>query len=146
MRNSGPAAKPLTYGRPIRLEDAKAVMEAAEAEARKNGWPMVIAVVDSGGHLVMLHRCDDAQLGSVAVARLKAETVAKFKRPTKAVEDALASGAINLRLLTVPDMAAIDGGLPLLRGDEVVGAIGVSGMLPLQDAQVAAAGVAALAG
>ena len=72
MHNSGSAAKPLTYGRPIRLEDARMVMEAAEAEARRNGWPMVIAIVDSGGHLVMLHRCDDAQLGSLAVARLKA--------------------------------------------------------------------------
>jgi uncharacterized protein GlcG (DUF336 family) len=146
MHNSGSAAKPLTYGRPIRLEDARMVMEAAEAEARRNGWPMVIAIVDSGGHLVMLHRCDDAQLGSLAVARLKAETAAKFKRPTKAVEDALASGAVNLRLLTVPDVTAIDGGLPLVRGEEVVGAIGVSGMLPVQDAEVAAAGVAALAG
>ena len=146
MHNSGPAAKSLSYGRPIRLEDAKTVMAAAEAEARRHDWPMVIAIVDSGGHLVMLHRSDDAQLGSLAVARLKAETAARFKRPTKAVEDALASGAVNLRLLTVPDVAAIDGGLPLVRGEEIVGAIGVSGMLPHQDAQVAAAGVAALAG
>lgn len=84
--------------------------------------------------------------GAVSRSRLKAETAVRFKRPTKAVEDALASGAVNLRLLTVPDVAAIDGGLPLARGEEIVGAIGASGMLPHQDAQVAAAGVSALTG
>ena len=66
------------YGEPISLDQAKAVMEAAEAEAAREGWPMVIAIVDSGANLVMLHRMDQAQLGSILVAQQKAETAVQL--------------------------------------------------------------------
>jgi glc operon protein GlcG len=131
------------YGAPISLADAKVVVAAAEREAIANGFAVIIAVVDSAAQLVLLERLDHAQLGSVAVAISKAETAVRFKRPTKAFEDALSKGELNLRLLTLPGITAVDGGIPLLRDGKIVGAIGVSGMLPQQDAQVASAGAGA---
>ena len=138
-------ALPPPYGLPIALSDACRVMGAAEAEARAHRWPMVIAIVGSGGHLVMLHALDQAQHGSVTVAQAKAETALNFRRPSKIFEDAVASGSLGLRLLGMSNMLPLDGGLPLIVDGRVVGAIGVSGMHSTQDAQVAAAGVAALA-
>lgn len=134
---------PPEYGLSITLSQAKKVMEAAEKEAAKNGWPMVIAIVDTGGHLVMLHRADQAQLGSVTVARLKAETAVRFRRPTKVFEDGIAAG--GNRLLSLPDVLALEGGLPIMHAGKVVGGIGVSGMQSSQDAEVARAGLAAIA-
>jgi len=132
------------YGAPITLVRAGAVMAAAEAEAIANDWPMVIAIVGSGGHLVMLHALDQAQHASVAVAQAKAETAVNFRRPSKLFEDAVASGSLGLRLLGLSNLMPLDGGLPLLIDGCVVGAIGVSGMQSTQDAQVAAAGAATL--
>jgi uncharacterized protein GlcG (DUF336 family) len=132
------------YGEPISLDRAKAVMEAAEAEAAREGWPVVIAIVDSGGNLVMLHRMDQAQLGSIEIARLKAETALRFRRPTKAFEDRLAEGGAALRILAMPGVAPLEGGLPLVRDGAIVGAIGVSGVQPHEDAQVARAGLVVL--
>ena len=136
-----PVPQTLEYGPPISLELAKQVVAAAEVEALARGWPMVIAVVDSGGHLVVLHKLDHAQLGSVAVAQAKAETALRFKRPTKIFEDAIAGGGLGLRLLAMKDICPLEGGLPLLRNGKIIGAIGVSGMQSTQDAEVAAAGV-----
>jgi len=136
-----PVPQTLEYGPPISLELAKQVVAAAEVEALARGWPMVIAVVDSGGHLVVLHKLDHAQLGSVAVAQAKAETALRFKRPTKIFEDAIAGGGLGLRLLAMNDICPLEGGLPLLRNGKIIGAIGVSGMQSTQDAEVAAAGV-----
>jgi uncharacterized protein GlcG (DUF336 family) len=119
-------------------------MEAAEAEAEKSGWPMVIAIVDSGGRLVMLHRLDQAQLGSIEVAWRKAETAALFRRPTKVMDEALAAGGAGLRFLSVPGVIAVEGGIPLFADGKVIGAIGVSGMQSSQDAQVARAGAEAI--
>lgn len=119
-------------------------MAAAEAEAERHDWPMVIAIVDTGGHLVMLHRMEQAQIGSVAIAQAKAETAAKFRRSTKAFQDAIAEGGAGLRMLSMDGVSALDGGLPLMLRGEVVGAIGVSGMQSGQDAEVARAGAAAL--
>ena len=144
--SSVPPQLPLPYGPPLSLDLAKCIMAAAEAEAAANHWPMVIAVVDSGGHLLMLHRLDQAQHGSTSVAQFKAETAVNFRRPTKVFEDALASGGLGLRLLSMSNLSALEGGLPLIVDGQVVGAIGVSGMQSTQDAQVAAAGVAALQG
>ena len=135
---------PPNYGKPISLEAAKKVMAAAEAEAAKNQWPMVIAIVDSTGHMVMLHRMDQAQYASSKVAPLKAETALDFRRPTKAFEDQIAGGGAGVRVVTLPDILALEGGLPILQNGEVIGAIGVSGMRSDQDAQVARAGIAAL--
>ena len=134
----------IRYGPPLTLAEAKDVVAAAEREAIARGFAVIIAVVDSSAQLVLLERLDHAQFGSIAVAIAKAETAVRFKRPTKAFEDALSQGSINARLLTVPGIAAIDGGIPLMSDGQLVGAIGVAGMLPEQDAQVAAAGAAAL--
>ncbi len=139
-----PAPRPLEYGAPISLEAAKRVMAAAEAEAHANGWPMVIAIVDSGGNMVMLHSLDHAQHGSVAIAQEKARCAANFKRATKTFEDAVAEGGYNLRILAAPGMLPLEGGLPLIAGGSIVGAIGVSGMRSTQDGEVAAAGAQAL--
>ena len=141
-----PLTFPPKYGAPISLEVAKLVMTAAEAEALANQWPMTIAIVDSGGHLVLLHRMDQTNLGSLSVAQIKAETAVFFRRPTKAFEDAVAGGGLGLRLLSTAGHCAIEGGLPLLVGGELVGAIGVSGVQSSQDAQVATAGANALLG
>ena len=137
-------ARPPSYGTPISLAAAKKVMAAAEAEAERRDWPMVIAIVDSTGHLVMLHKMDQAQLGSVAIAQAKAETAVNFRRPTKAFQDAIAEGGAGLRMLSMSGVSALEGGLPLMVEGEVVGGIGVSGMQSGQDAEVARAGIAAL--
>jgi uncharacterized protein GlcG (DUF336 family) len=143
MTNTTPAGV-LRYGRPINLEQAKHVAAAAEACATANGWAMVIAIVDCAANMVVLHRQDHAQTGSIAVALAKAKSAAQFKRPTKVFEDALAAGGLGWRLLSTPGACALEGGLPLVRNGEVIGAIGVSGMQSTQDAEAAAAGVAAL--
>lgn len=137
-------SRPPSYGAPIALAEAARVMAAAEAEAVRNDWPMVIAIVGSGGHLVMLHALDDAQHGSVAVAQAKAETAVNFRRPSKLFEEAVEAGGLGLRVLAMSNLLPLDGGLPLIVDGCVIGAIGVSGMQSTQDAQVAAAGVAAL--
>ena len=133
------------YGPPIALSAAKVVLAAAEAEAEANGWAAVIAIVDSTGHLAALHRMDQSNLGAVALSQRKAETAAKFRRPTKVYEDLVSGGAAGLRLLSVAsELIALEGGLPLIQDGVLVGAIGVSGMQSFQDGQVAAAGARAL--
>lgn len=135
----------IPYGPPLSLDTARMIASAAEAEAKVNGWPMVIAVMDSGANLVVLHKMDQAQTGSVPIAQAKAESTVRFKRPTKVFEEALTAGGINLRLLATQGACPLEGGLPLLLGGQLVGAIGVSGMQSTQDAQVAAAGAKAMA-
>jgi glc operon protein GlcG len=132
--------QPLEYGPPISLEEAKHVVAAAQAEATQNGWAMVIAVLDSGGHLVVLHKMDHAQFGSISIAQKKALTAVNFKRPTKVFEDAVAAGGIGLRMLSAEEVCALEGGLPLVREGKLVGAIGVSGAQSAQDGVVALAG------
>ena len=134
---------PQPYGAPISLADAKKAMAAAEAEATKNGWGVAIAIVDSGANLVMLQRLDNAQLSSVRIAEQKARTAAEFRRPTKVFEDAVAGGGIGLRVLSFGASVA-EGGVPIVSGGKVIGAIGVSGVQSHQDAQVAQAGADAL--
>jgi uncharacterized protein GlcG (DUF336 family) len=119
-------------------------MAAAEAEARANGWPMAIAIADSTGHLVLFQKLDQTNLGAVAIAQRKAEATVMFRRATKVFEDVvMAPGGV--RLLSIgPELIAVEGGVPLLEGGLLVGAIGVSGMQSTQDGQVAAAGARAL--
>jgi uncharacterized protein GlcG (DUF336 family) len=136
--------RPLHYGEPITLALAIAVLEAAVAEAAVREWPMVIAIVDSGGHLVALHRMDQAQHGSVLVAQQKAKTAVDFRRPTVSFESVLAEGGMHLLLLAMTNLIPLEGGVPLVIEGKVVGAIGVSGMQSAQDGQIAAAGVAVL--
>ncbi len=137
------AQEPIPYGEPIKLEAALKLVSAAEAEARKNKWPVAIAVVDGSGFLVAFHRIDNTQLGSIEIAVEKAKTSAKFRRPTKYFEDAVAQGGVGLRSLAI-GVIPIDGGLPILSEGKLIGAIGVSGVRPDQDAQVAKAGLTAL--
>jgi uncharacterized protein GlcG (DUF336 family) len=135
---------PPPYGAPITLEQAKKAMAAAEAEARKNNWPVVIAIVDSGGHLVMLQRLE-AQNASIDIAIGKASTAVNFRRPTKALEDSLAAGGTSVRILAVKGAYPLQGGLPIVVDGRIVGGIGVSGVLATQDEVVAKAGLDALA-
>jgi uncharacterized protein GlcG (DUF336 family) len=138
------AAPPSTpYGAPIDIAAAKKAMAAAEAEAVKHNWSVAIAIVDSGANLVLLHRLDNAQLSSVRIAEQKARTAAEFRRPTKVFEDAVAGGGVGLRVLTFGASVA-EGGVPVVAGGKVIGAIGVSGVQSHQDAQVAQAGADAV--
>lgn len=134
----------LPYGAPIPLAEAKRVLAAAQAEAAKNNWNVAIAIVDSGGHLVAFERTDTTQYGSVEVALEKARTSAAFRRSTKAFQDIVAAGGEGLRLLKLAGSTPIEGGLPLVSGGKIVGAIGVSGVTSAQDGQIAAAGTAVL--
>ncbi len=125
----------------IDLAEAKRIAAASEAEAVRNNWNVVIAIVDAGGHLLYLQRQGGTQLGSVDVAIAKAKSALMFKRPTKIWEAMLAEGRIGL--LAMPNLLPLEGGLPLMIDDVVVGAIGVSGVKSSEDAQIAVAGAAA---
>lgn len=130
----------LTQKATLTLAGAKAIAAAAEAEAGKNRWPVVIAVVDDGGHLLLIERMDQAQLGSIDVAIGKARSAVLFKRDTKQWEETLKAG--RLAPLAFPDLLPAEGGIPIQVNGQIVGAIGVSGVKPDQDAQVARAGAA----
>jgi glc operon protein GlcG len=138
-------APPPEYGSPITLEQAKKVMAGAEAEAVKNKWPVVITIVDAGGNVMMVQRLDNAQFGSVEVAREKAFSAVAFRRPTKAFQDLVGQGGANLRLLNLTGASVLEGGIPIVVGGKLIGAIGVSGVTSQQDAQIGQAGIDALA-
>lgn len=123
------------------LEAAKQIASAAEAEARKNRWNVVIAIVDDGANLVYLQKMDETQIGSIEVAQEKARTAVKFKRPSKALEDAVKGG--RQVVLKLPGALPVEGGIPLMLDGKVVGAIGVSGVQSNEDGIIAAAGVEA---
>lgn len=140
-----PAQSPTPYGAPLTLEQARKALAAAETEALKNNWNMVIAIVDSGGHLVLLERLENTAYGSVEVARQKAQGAVAFRRPTSAFQNLIAQGGEHVRLLNLTgDAGVLEGGVPIVVGGRMVGAIGVSGGSSKQDAQVAQAGADAL--
>jgi uncharacterized protein GlcG (DUF336 family) len=126
----------------VSLEDARKAATAAAVEAKKNKWNVSIAVVDDGGHLIYFERIDEASIASVDVAIGKAHSAVVYKRPTKALEDAIAGGRIAV--LALPGSMPLEGGLPIFIDGKVVGAIGVSGVKSSEDAQAAKAGVDAL--
>jgi glc operon protein GlcG len=134
---------PAPYGAPMSLDAAKKAMSASEAEAKKNNWPVAIAILDTTGSLVMLQKLDNTQTGSVEIAIGKARTALDFRRPSKALQDVVAGGGAGLRLLSVRNMLTLEGGVPVIVDGKVVGAVGVSGVTSEQDAQVAMAGAAA---
>ena len=136
--------KPLPYGRPITLAQAKKMMQAAEAEALKNQWPVAIVIADSSGSLVLAKRLDHTQHSSMSIATGKAMTAVNFRRPTKMFQDGIAAGGEGLRFMAVPGVTPLEGGFPIIENDEVIGGIGVSGVMSHQDAQVAQAGMAAI--
>jgi len=141
---SASAATP-PYGPPITLDQAKRAMAAAELEAAKNSWQVAITILDSGGNMVIFHKVDNTQLASIGASEGKANTALRFKRPSKALDDAIAAGGAGLRLLAVKDITPLEGGIPIVVEGKIVGAIGVSGALSSQDAQIAKAGGDALA-
>jgi len=139
---AGTASGELLTKKSLSLEDAKKAAAGAAAEARKNHWKMAIAVVDDGGHLIYFERIDDTQVGSIGVSIGKARTAMDFRRPTKALEDAVNAG--QNAILSFPNVLPREGGLPVVVDGKVVGAIGVSGGKSSEDAQVANAGIDAL--
>jgi uncharacterized protein GlcG (DUF336 family) len=137
MAPQPPATPP--YGPPINFETAQRAMAAAEVEASKLNAAVVIAIIDSGGRTVMLHRLDGVQHVSIRLAEGKARTALEFRRPTKAIEDAVARGGAALRFLALDGITPIDGGVPIVVDGKVIGAVGVSGVGAGQDAQIAQA-------
>ena len=125
----------------IDLATAKKIAEAAEAEAKANGWNVVIAIVDDGGHLMYLQR-EKVQLGSIEVAITKAKVAVMFRRSTKFWEETVASGRQGY--LAMPGMLPIEGGLPLEFEGDIIGGIGVSGVKSQEDGQIAKAGLEVL--
>jgi uncharacterized protein GlcG (DUF336 family) len=132
------------YGNNVTLEQARKAMAAAEAEARKNNWPVAIAIVDTAGNLVLYQRADNTQTASVQVAQDKAISAAIYRRTTKVMQDAVAGGGAGVRFMNLTRASVVEGGVPLTVDGKILGAIGVSGVTSDQDGQVAAAGVNAL--
>jgi uncharacterized protein GlcG (DUF336 family) len=129
------------YGAPISLSRAQAAIEAARAEAEKHGWPLNIAVVDSGANLVAFARMDGAQLASIAVSEHKARAAASFRRPTRVFEEALQKSDMKY-VLTIDGVIASRGGIPLIEDGKLIGAIGCSGGTGSQDEVACLAGAA----
>lgn len=135
---------PLMYGAPIPLDAAKKAAAAAAAEARKNNWMMAIAIVDTAGELVYFEKLDGTQAASVDIALDKARSSARYKRATKAFQDELAKGGEGLRFLALRGAVGAEGGVPIVMGGRLVGAIGVSGGTGQQDGMAASAGAKAI--
>jgi uncharacterized protein GlcG (DUF336 family) len=123
-------------------DDIKRIAAAAEAEAKKNHWPVTIAIADDGGHLLWLQRMDGAAASSAYIAPEKARTAALGRRESKVYEDMINQGRTSF--LSVPLLGMLEGGVPIMVDGQVVGAVGVSGVKSAEDAQVARAGIAAL--
>ncbi|MCE2968696.1 MAG: heme-binding protein [Burkholderiales bacterium] len=123
-------------------DDVKRIAAAAEAEAKKNHWPVTIAIADDGGHLLWLQRMDGAAASSAYIAPEKARTAALGRRESKVYEDMINQGRTSF--LSVPLLGMLEGGVPIMVDGQVVGAVGVSGVKSAEDAQVARAGIAAL--
>ena len=127
----------------LTLDVAKQIAAAAEAEAIKNSWPVAVSIVDPGGQLIYFQKLDDTQIGSVEVSIAKARCAALFKRPSKALADVVTGG--NVGMMSLPGSIPVEGGVPLYVDGQIVGAIGISGVMSNQDGIVAQAGVTALA-
>jgi glc operon protein GlcG len=134
----------IPYGISISTDAAKKVAAAAIAEARKNNWAMAVAVVDTGGFLVYFERMQDTQVGSVELAVEKAKTAALFRRPTKSFQDTVAGGGEGLRILRLTGAIPVEGGIPIIVGGKLIGAVGASGGSSDQDGRTAQAGSAAM--
>jgi len=127
----------------LSLDDAKKMVAAGQAFAKQNGWRMAIAVVDSGGHPILVERMDGAQRSASRISAEKAWTAVMYQRPSKAFEDVVQGG--RLVVMTLPGVTTVEGGLPVIVDGQYIGAIGVSGAKSPEDSQVAKAGLDALA-
>jgi glc operon protein GlcG len=132
----------LTVKQCLTLEVVKLIAAAANAEALRNNWKVSIAIVDDGANLLYLERLDGAQISSTDVALGKARTAMRYKRPSKALEEAVAGG--RTALVGVEGITPLQGAVPIIHDGNIIGAIGVSGVLPSQDEQIAAAGASIL--
>ena len=127
----------------LELADLKTIAAAAEAEALRNQWAVTIAIVDDGGHLLWLQRLDGAPAISAHIAPAKANTAALGRRESKVYEDVINGGRYSF--LSAPDIKGmLEGGVPIVKDGQVIGAVGVSGVKSSEDAQIARAGIAAL--
>ena len=127
----------------LELADVKAIAAGAEAEAIKNNWAVTIAIVDDGGHLLWLQRLDGAPPLSSHIGPAKAHTAALGRRETKVYEDIINGG--RTAFLTAPDVKGLlEGGVPILKDGQCIGAVGVSGVKSNEDVQIAKAGIAAI--
>ncbi|HTZ67687.1 MAG TPA: heme-binding protein [Roseiarcus sp.] len=131
------------YGAPISLPRAQAAIAAAVSEAEKRGWALNVAVVDSGANLVAFGRMDGAQLGSIAISQHKARAAVKFRRPTKAFEEGIQKNDYKYQL-TLDDVIASRGGIPLVEDGKLIGAIGCSGGSGSQDEAACMVGAATI--
>ena len=123
--------------------DVKTIAAASEAEALKNGWAVTIAIVDASGHLLHLQRLDGAAPISAHIAPAKAHTAALGRRESKVYEDMINGGRVSF--LSAPDLQGLlEGGVPIVKDGQCLGAVGVSGVKSSEDAQIAKAGIAAL--
>jgi len=134
------AQMPNPYGASITIDNAKKIAAASVAEARKNNFKMAVAIVDISGDLVYFEKMDGTQAASIQIAQDKARSAARFKRPTKALQDALAAGGAGLRMLALEGAVPVEGGLPIVMDGRIVGAVGASGGTSDQDGQTAKAG------
>lgn len=137
-------APPLSYGAPIGLEAAQALVDRAVEAGRARGFRLAIAVVEPSGELVAFARMDDVQYGSINVAQAKARSAARFRGSSAAAEERLAAG--RMALLAIDGIVPVAGGVPIVVDGKVVGAIGVSGASSAQDDEVARAAIAAALG
>jgi glc operon protein GlcG len=124
----------------LTLDEAQLISDAAVARAAKDKWDVAIVIVDAGGHLVSLRRMDGTQVGSIDIAIRKAVSAVEFKRPTKDLQDLIAKDGLTF-VLSLPNVTAVEGGLPILHNGHVIGAIGISGATASQDGIIAAAGL-----
>lgn len=132
------------YGSNITLDQARKVAAQADAEARKNGWPVAIAIVDTAGQMVYFQRADNTQTASITVAEDKAVSAAMYRRSTKVFQDGVAGGGAGIRALGLRGASPVEGGLPITVDGKIIGAIGISGVASEQDGQVASAGLSGL--
>jgi glc operon protein GlcG len=127
----------------LEFADVKKMAAAAEAEALKNNWAVTIAIVDEGGHLLHLQRLDGAPPISAHIGPAKAHTAALGRRESKVYEDVVNQGRMSF--LSAPGVhGLLEGGVPIMKDGECLGAVGVSGVKSSEDAQVARAGIAAI--
>lgn len=125
----------------INLDLATKIADAAQEKAVSENWNVVIAILDQGGNLILLKRMDGTQIGSIEVAQLKAKTAFEFKRSTKVFEDMVKNGAVHL---TTMPITAVEGGLPIFKNGDLIGAIGISGVTSAQDGIIAEAALKAV--
>lgn len=138
------AQAPPAYGETINIETAKKAAAAAVEESKKNNWGMCVAITGPSGDLVYFERMDACQYASIAISQHKARTAATFRRPTKVFEDRVASGPAGIAVITLDGVIASEGGIPIVIGGKIVGAMGCSGGTGQQDGMACQAGVNAV--